>query len=146
VHRVIRGSFENLLNFFLLIVYCFSMAKHILVVDDNHDIVETVKTRLEHNGYLVDGAFSGEECLRLVENKTYDLIIMDINMPGLDGIATTCRLQRGENIEKIPVIFLTAMANPDDFEGPYGNIGTHSVIPKPFDYKDLLKLVKDKIG
>jgi len=121
------------------------MAKRVLVVDDEADITEMVALRLMAGGYETGTARSGEECLEKVAGEKFDLIIMDVSMPGMDGIATACRLQRDKATRDIPVIFLTALANKNDLGAAYAVIGMHVVIAKPFDGNDLLVLVKQQI-
>lgn len=60
----------------------------VLVVDDEYDFLETLVKRLERRGFLVRGAHSGHEALRMLEQTSYDVIILDVMMPGMDGIET----------------------------------------------------------
>ena len=121
------------------------MAKRVLVVDDEADITEMVALRLEAGGYDVVTAASGQECLDKVAAEKFDLIIMDVSMPGMDGIAAACRLQRDEATRDIPVVFLTALASKDDLGADHAVLGGHIIIAKPFNGNDLLSVVKQQI-
>ena len=80
----------------------------IMVVDDNPDIINIVKTILEGKGYNVVGAYSGQELLTHLENQKPDLIILDIMMPQMDGLEVLTRLKGATETSSIPVILLTA--------------------------------------
>jgi CheY-like chemotaxis protein len=121
------------------------MAKRILVVDDEPDITEMVALRLAAGGYEVVTASSGKECLDKAVADNFALIIMDVSMPEMDGIAAACRLQRDKATRDIPVIFLTALATKEDLGADHAVLGRHIVIAKPFDGNDLLMVVKQQI-
>jgi len=121
------------------------MAKRILVVDDEADITEMVALRLMAGGYDVVAAGSGEECLDKVKVEKFDLIIMDVSMPGMDGIVAACRLQRDAATRDIPVVFLTALAGKEDLGGDHAALGGHIIIAKPFNGNDLLAVVKQQL-
>lgn len=78
----------------------------ILLVDDQQDFIEPIAFWLESKGYTVRMAFNGETALQLIEEKTPDIILLDINMPVMNGIETLRRLR--VNHKTIPVIMITA--------------------------------------
>ena len=112
---------------------------HILVVDDDEGIRSLVKKYLNENKYLITTADSAEDAFRKVRIIKFDLIILDIMMPGKSGLEFT-----QENKEKIdtPIILLTAKANAiERIEGL--EIGADDYLPKPFEPKELILRIKN---
>jgi len=107
----------------------------ILLVEDDKGIVRFVKKGLLENSFLVDVAFDGEEGLRSALQKSYDLIVLDILLPKMDGREVLKRM-RGMEIQT-PVIFLTAKDSASDIV--YGlNLGADDYLTKPFSFNELL--------
>ena len=107
---------------------------HILVVDDDDGIRELVKQFLNQNNYLVTTAKNSEDALKKVKIVKFDLIVLDIMMPGKSGLEFTL-----ENKEKIntPIILLTAKGEPNErIEGL--ETGADDYLPKPFEPKELI--------
>jgi len=118
--------------------------KKILFVDDEEDIREVVQIRLESNGYEVISAASGEEALEKIEKEKPDLLILDIMMPGMDGLTVLKKLRKSETNSTLPVLVLTAKRKKmigDLFE--LENI--QGFIEKPFDSQVLLDLIKKAV-
>jgi two-component system alkaline phosphatase synthesis response regulator PhoP len=85
------------------------MAKEkILVVDDEEDILELVRYNLAREGYQVTGTLTGEDALRKVRSDSFDLIVLDLMLPGMDGLAFTKTLKNDSRLRSIPIIMLTA--------------------------------------
>ena len=105
----------------------------ILVVDDEKLLVKGIKFNLENDGYEVDAAFDGEEAVRLVEGNTYDVILLDLMLPKIDGLEACRRIREFSNV---PVIMLTAKTGDNDkligFE-----YGADDYITKPFNIMEL---------
>lgn len=100
---------------------------HILVCDDDRDIVSALTIYLTGEGYAVTGAGSGQEALELFQQQSFDLVLMDIMMPGMDGITATAQLRTQSNV---PILFLTAKG--EDTDKILGlNIGADDYITKP---------------
>ena len=119
------------------------MNKHILIIDDDIGIRESLFLVLNDAGYQVDTVESGEQGIEKVKNNNYDLIFLDIKMAGMDGIET---LQEIRKIgKKIPVYIITAFQREyfRQLEGAKQDGMDFEVIEKPFDRKRLLSLVKD---
>ena len=115
--------------------------QHILVCDDERDIVAALKIYLESDGYCVHTAYSGEEALRVAKTEPVQLALMDIMMPGMDGITTMSRLREQSNV---PVIFLTAKS--EDTDKVLGlNVGADDYITKPFNPVEMLARVRSQL-
>lgn len=119
------------------------MGKNILVVDDEVDIRGLVKATLEaeEEGYQIDEAGNGVEALSLVKEKKYDLIILDIMMPEMDGIETCHQLKEDEVFKNIPIIFLTVKSQ-FEFKSEGFEVGGVAYLTKPFDPEELARLAK----
>lgn len=109
----------------------------ILLVDDEHDLVETVTFRLEANGYKVIPAYDGQEALDKARKEKPDLIILDLMLPKMDGYKVCAMLKRDQRYMKIPIIMFTARAQESD-EKLGKEVGAEAYITKPFDPKVLL--------
>ncbi len=111
----------------------------ILIVEDERKIASFIKKGLEAEGYTVDVAYDGEQGLRLAEMNDYDLILLDIMLPKLDGV-TLCRRLREEE-EGTPVLMLTAKdAVPDRVRGL--DSGADDYLTKPFAFDELVARVR----
>ena len=113
----------------------------ILVCDDDRDIVAALKIYLSAEGYEVLPAYTGKEALELLENHTVHLALMDIMMPGMDGILATTKLREKSNI---PVILPTAKS--EDTDKVLGlTIGADDYITKPFNPMEVMARVKSQL-
>lgn len=120
------------------------MKKRILIVDDEEDIVDVVKTRLESVGYEIDCAYDGKEGFDKVKAHKPDLVILDIMMPGLNGSTLCGMLKFDEEYMHIPVIILTARSTMLDKEIGEA-VGADAYIVKPFDTAELVATIKSLI-
>ncbi|MFY9440072.1 MAG: response regulator transcription factor [Tepidanaerobacteraceae bacterium] len=110
----------------------------ILVVDDEKRIVDLVRLYLEREGYVVDEAFNGEAALDMISKRSYDLIVLDIMLPVIDGW-TVCKELRKKY--DTPVIMLTARG--DEFDKVLGfELGADDYVVKPFSPRELTARVK----
>ncbi|MEY2996444.1 MAG: hypothetical protein RLZ86_783 [Actinomycetota bacterium] len=108
-------------------------APHALIVDDDDGIRSVVDIALGLvGGFDVTEATSGEEALRLLEHHRFDVIVLDVMMPGLDGPSTLGRIRQTTNGATVPVVFLTAKAQPHERRALEA-LGVRGVIVKPFD-------------
>lgn len=113
----------------------------ILICDDDKDIVSALDIYLTSEGYATVKAYDGQECLRLAEREPVDLILLDVMMPGLDGIRTTAKLRESCNV---PIILLTAKS--EDSDKVLGlNIGADDYVTKPFNPIEVLARVKSQL-
>jgi CheY-like chemotaxis protein len=122
-----------------------SSAKTIIVVDDNPDIVNIVKTILEGKGYSVMCAYSGAELFTKLKEKKPDLIILDIMMPEMDGLEVLTRLKGVPDTASLPVILLTAKVQYEDVLGGY-KLGADYYITKPFTSTQLTNGINLLLG
>lgn len=114
------------------------MKKQILVVDDDQELVDFLQQYLEGKGYEVDGAYEGHEALRLFQRREFDLIVLDLMLPNVDGFKV-CKRMRRES--EVPIIMLTAKsATEDKIEGL--DTGADDYITKPFSPGELLARIK----
>ncbi len=111
----------------------------ILLVEDDKGISQFIKKGLSENAYSVDVAFHGEEGLRLALHKKYDLIILDIMLPKMDGREVLNRI-RSMGVQT-PVIFLTAKDSERDIVQGL-NLGADDYIVKPFSFNELLARIR----
>lgn len=119
-------------------------AKTILVVDDEKDILKLVQYNLSKEGYATHLAKTGEEALALAQSKKPDLILLDLMMPGMDGLEV-CRLLHAErSTQHIPIIMLTAK-NTEIDQVVGLEMGASDYIAKPFSVKVLLARVKNAL-
>ena len=112
------------------------MPKRILVVDDEKDMVSVLLQRLKAHGYETASANDGEEALRTIKKEKFDLIILDIMMPIMDGTELGQILKNDPKTKNIPIIFLTALQTKQEDAG-YDIVGPDIVFAKPFDIKEL---------
>lgn len=116
--------------------------KLILVVDDEKDILKLLQYNLEREGYQVLCAKTGEEGLETVRSKRPDLLILDIMMPGIDGLEVCKILRANKDSKNIPILMLTAKSSEvDQVLGL--ELGATDYISKPFSVKVLLARVKN---
>jgi signal transduction histidine kinase len=110
----------------------------ILLVEDKRLNVIVVKNMLEDNGAIVDVAVSGEDALSRLDNQRHQVVLMDLQMPGMDGYQATVLLRkRGETL---PIIALTA-SSPQDVEKDAYAAGLTDIVTKPFDPTDLCRVL-----
>lgn len=117
------------------------MNEKILVIDDDIAIRNLIETYLKIEGYVVDIGCNGEEALNLIEKSDYDLVILDIMMPKIDGVAACIRIREKYTM---PIIFLSAKDGEiDKVQGL--TVGADDYISKPFSSMELLARVKAQL-
>jgi DNA-binding response OmpR family regulator len=116
--------------------------KKILIVDDEPDLLETVKMRLEAHGYVVSTAIDGQEGLQKARKENPDLIILDLMLPRLDGYKVCRMLKFDDKYKHIPIILFTARAQEADEKLGY-DVGANAFITKPFEGKVLVDKIKE---
>ena len=116
----------------------------VLVVEDNPLNMELVVEILNSQGFVVDGAKDGEEAIQKAGKEVYDLIIMDIGLPGMNGVEATKIIRSKPGYKSKPVIALTAFAMKGDRERLLKD-GFDAYVPKPIDLAEFVKVI-DKYG
>ena len=116
------------------------MAK-ILIVDDDREIVDLISLYLENEGFQTFKAYDGNECLRLLERQAMDLLVLDIMMPGMDGIEVCRTLRRERNI---PIIIVSAKTTPMDKVMGLAT-GADDYLTKPFHPLELVARIKAQL-
>ena len=113
--------------------------KRIMIVDNEPDIVDLTRTVLEIGGYEVVPAYSGEECLRLLDREKVDLVLLDIMMPGMSGWDVFNRINKKS--PEIKVAFMSVLEISDKRKQVLLDEGLADYIMKPFDKETLLNRV-----
>ena len=116
------------------------MSARILVVDDNPTNLKLACYLLEEGGYVVEAAVDAEHAQELLKDMTPDLILMDIALPGMDGLTFTRKLKADERLRNVPVVALTAFAMKGDDQKAM-LAGCAGYIIKPIDTRDLVRQV-----
>ena len=118
--------------------------KKILVVDDEKDLANIVKFRLEANNYEVIAAYDGNEGLEKARSVKPDLIILDLMLPKIDGYKVCGLLKKDSRFMRIPIIMFTSKAQEEDIKLGQ-EVGADAYITKPFEPNILLSKIKDLI-
>ena len=116
----------------------------ILIVDDNPKNLQVLGNYLQIEGYLVEFAMNGESALDWIRRKEFDLILLDIMMPGMDGFEVCRIIKSGQVNQKTPVIFLTAKIDTESIVNAF-DLGAVDYVIKPFNQKELIARVKTQI-
>ena len=116
-------------------------AHRILVVEDEADLLEAISFSLKREGLKPILAASGEEALERVEESTPDLVLLDLMLPGIDGIEVCRRLRASERTARVPIIMVTAKAEETDAIIGLG-VGADDYVRKPFGLKELVARVR----
>lgn len=116
----------------------------ILVVDDEEPIQELLRFNLEKEGYLVCVAKDGQEALKHVENDQPDLLVLDLMLPGMDGLEVCRKLRSNSKFQQIPIIMLTAKG--EEIDKVLGlELGADDYMTKPFSPRELLARIKARL-
>jgi len=116
------------------------MVKRILVVDDDENILSLERTILEQKGFAVTTAAGGAEALKLLDAETFDLVLLDVMMPEVDGFTVCRRIKEDPRTKELPVIFLTAKGGGEALAEGFES-GAVMYINKPFTANKLLTIV-----
>lgn len=114
---------------------------HVLICDDQKDIVSALKIYLKPEGYALHEASTGLEALEIVKNNDIHLILLDIMMPGMDGITAAAKIREFSNV---PILFLTAKSETEDLVLGL-NVGADDYITKPFVPVEVLARVRSHL-
>jgi CheY-like chemotaxis protein len=117
------------------------MAATILIVEDNPDNMKLFRWTLEDAGYQVVGGATAEEGLKLLNERSFDLVIMDISLPGMDGKEATRRLRANPRFAALPIVAVTASVVKEEVASVEAS-GVTAVTFKPIDEQEFLQLVE----
>ena len=118
------------------------MAKEkILVVDDEEDILELVRFNLDKEGFTVTCSATGEDALSKARREAFDLIILDLMLPGIDGLQVTRKLKENADTRSVPIVMLTAKGEEPDVVAGL-ELGADDYITKPFSPRILVARVR----
>lgn len=117
------------------------MRKKVIVIDDEKDIVDLIVYNLEKEGFIVDFSFNGEEALKKIKTGSFDLVLLDLMLPGIQGLDLCRQLKGAKETAFIPIIMLTAKS--DELDKVLGlEMGADDYITKPFSIRELLARIK----
>jgi CheY-like chemotaxis protein len=114
--------------------------KTVLLIEDNVLNLKLVKTLLEFNKYAVVTAEDAEKGIQLARDLHPDLILMDLQLPGMDGLEATRRIKKDPDLEDIPIVALTSFAMEGDEERAL-SAGCNGYIPKPINTREFSKTI-----
>jgi two-component system, cell cycle response regulator DivK len=117
----------------------------ILLVEDTEDNRFMMRRLLEMSGYEVVEATNGEEAVRLAESARPQLILMDLSLPVIDGLAATRAIRKLDGLGKVPIVAVSAH-DTADFQAEALDAGCDSYITKPIDFAELEKLIARLLG
>lgn len=121
------------------------MSKRILIVEDQEDNRRIIRDVLRHAGYQTDEATTGEDAIASVNAQAPDLILMDVQLPGLDGYATTRQIKSDPALRQVPIIAVTSFALVGD-DVKAREAGCDDYVAKPYSPRKLLQRVKELLG
>jgi len=122
-----------------------TVTNRILIVDDNPKNLQVLGKFLQNDQYELEFAINGSAALEWLEIKPFDLILLDINMPGMDGFEVCKKIRSDHKMDKMPVIFLTAETFRESVLKGF-EIGAQDYITKPFDSRELIMRVKTHLS
>jgi len=117
----------------------------ILIVDDNPQNLQVLGKILQENGYEIEFAINGEVALVWLKKRQFDLILLDINMPGMNGFEVCRKIRSTPEMNNVPVIFLSAETERESILKGF-EIGAQDYITKPFDSRELLARVRTHLA
>jgi two-component system OmpR family response regulator len=119
--------------------------KRVLVVDDDTDILTLIHKILTREGFQVVTAADGATAIHLIEEQSFDLILLDIMMPGIDGFEVSRGIRRSARGARSPVVFVTARDDSESMREGFRSGGT-VFLSKPFTANQLLRIVNAMIA
>ena len=118
--------------------------KTILLLEDEEELLSTVEALLRDQGYCVETSITAEKALESIEQSLPDLILADIKLPGIDGFDFFKEIQKFEQFQKIPFVFLTAFNNLQAAQEAKRR-GAAEYITKPFDFEYLIIRIRELV-
>jgi DNA-binding response OmpR family regulator len=121
-----------------------AISRRIALVEDDADIAYTIRLNLRKHGWQVDHFVSGLRALEALEEKPYDLVILDLNLPDVDGLAVARELRQHEETKRISILMLTARVEERDKLLGF-DVGADDYLTKPFSMKELVARVSAQL-
>jgi two-component system cell cycle response regulator DivK len=118
------------------------LGERVLIVEDNEKNMKLVRDVLQATGYSTLEATTGEDAVELALSQAPALVLMDVQLPGIDGVEALERMRQNERTASIPVLALTAQAMSGDRER-FLEVGFDGYLAKPIDVAELLRVVKE---
>ena len=112
----------------------------ILIADDSADSAAVVSLYLQQQGYRVVTASNGEDAVKIATQTLPNLILMDLSMPGLDGLGATRRIREDERLRDVPIVAITAFGT-EGFQRAAYDVGISGYLTKPLDFDRMCNLV-----
>src|SRR5664280_251658 len=116
----------------------------ILLVDDNPQNLQVLANLLQEEKYEIEFAVNGEAALDWLKNRQFDLVLLDINMPGMNGFEVCKKIRSDKTMSEIPIIFLSAESERESILKGF-EVGAQDFVIKPFDSRELLARVKTQL-
>jgi len=113
--------------------------RKVLIIEDEQKIADTLKLGLTENGFYAQAAYDGKIGLQLFRSQPFDLLILDINLPGMNGYEV-CKAVRAHN-DQVPIIMLTSLSTLNDKIEGY-DVGADDYVVKPFEFRELLLKIR----
>ena len=113
----------------------------ILIVDDEEDIIELIKYNLKTEGYIILSAGTGEQAIKTAKQSLPDLIVLDLMLPGIDGLEVTRYLKNNDRTADIPIVMVTAKGEESDVVTGL-ELGANDYISKPFSPRELVARIR----
>ena len=121
--------------------------KKILIADDETEVLEILEKRLKESGYALKAVSKGKDALDACKQEKFDLIVLDIAMPDMDGYTVAENLRQDKQLQNIPIIFLTGKEL--EYKGVQKRIeelGAYDFLIKPCTFEEILSKIKEAIG
>ncbi len=113
----------------------------ILIVEDDEDIVELIRYNLDKDGFRAVGVTKGEEAIKRLQSESFDLVLLDLMLPGIDGLEVCRKLKADELLRSVPIIMLTAKGEESDIITGL-ELGADDYIVKPFSPKVVIARIR----
>ena len=126
-------------------VYRKKSPKHLLVVDDDQTTLNVLKRLFEKEGYEVILAHDATELVQTLELQAVELILLDINLPWVDGFELCKLLKNHDDLKEVPIVFISGRKNEADKKQAF-QLGAHDYITKPFNIQELSQTVRTLIN
>ncbi|MCD6219165.1 response regulator transcription factor [Candidatus Calescamantes bacterium] len=120
---------------------------HILVAEDDTELLKVITLLLKSRGYYTYAVKEGKKAWQILSSKSVDLAILDIKMPGIDGLTLVKKIKSTSSLKSIPVIIITGVTRTSGKSDDYWTIrvGADDFITKPFEPQDLLKRIEEQL-